>query len=185
MTATRRTLLSALALAPLLIATGCAPSGDGQDGADAVTTVYLVRHAEKTAKNIGDATDPALTPDGQARADALATRLAGAGLTHIHSSDTRRTRDTAAPIAAATGLTVGLYDPRDLPGMAETLRATPGTHLVVGHSNTTPQLVEALGGEPGAPIVEATEYDRLYTVRLMADGTVDSMLDRFGATSPR
>ena len=35
-------------------------------------------------------------------------------------------------------------------------------HLVVGHSNTTPPLVELFGGDAGPPIDEASEYDRLY-----------------------
>jgi len=52
--------------------------------------------------------------------------------------------------------------------MAAKLKATPGRHLVVGHSNTTPQLTELLGGDGGEPIVEATEYDRLYVVKMEA-----------------
>jgi len=56
-----------------------------------------------------------------------------------------------------------------------------GTHLVVGHSNTTPPLTELLGGEGGEPIVEATEYDRLYRVDITKDGSASSKLMRFGA----
>ena len=120
--------------------------------------IFLVRHAEKTA----DKNDPGLTQAGQARALALANRLGGEGITHIHSSDYIRTRDTAEPLAEKMGLEVQIYDPRDLPAMAAKLKATPGRHLVVGHSNTTPPLVELLGGDGGSPIVEASEYDRLY-----------------------
>ncbi len=167
----RRSIVVALAALAL---SGCAPSADGGH------TIYLVRHAEKVL----GVDDPALTPEGAARAEALADRLAGAGLTHIHSSDTKRTRDTAAPIAAAAGLEVELYNPRDLPAMAARLEATPGRHLVVGHSNTTPPLAELLGAEPGAEIVEATEYDRLYVITLDADG-VSSRIERFGEPSPR
>lgn len=145
-------------------------AGLGIDG------VYLVRHAEKTT----DKDDPALTEAGQARAEALADLLADKKLTHIHSSDTKRTRDTAAPLAERLGLEVALYNPRDLPAMAAKLKATPGRHLVVGHSNTTPQLTELLGGDGGTPIVEATEYDRLYWVTTAADEPVVSYLTRFG-----
>lgn len=121
--------------------------------------IYLVRHAEKAA---GD--DPDLTVVGRARADILATELKQAGLTAIYSTDTRRTRQTALPIAKATGLTVLHYDAGNLETFANMLRATPGNILVVGHSNTTPELVKALGGKPGAPIIEATEYDRIYVL---------------------
>ena len=137
--------------------------------------IYLVRHAEKQA---GD--NPALTAEGAARAETLAGLLDDAGLTRIYSTDYKRTLETAAPIAERTGLTVELYDPRDLPGFAGSLTATPGIYLVVGHSNTTPQLTEALGGDGGTPIYEPSEYDRLYVVEVSTDGSVESRIDRFG-----
>lgn len=139
--------------------------------------VYLVRHAEKTTSK----DDPALTDAGEARAEVLANLLADKQLTHIHSSDTKRTRDTAAPLAERLGLDVELYDPSDLPAMAAKLKATPGRHLVVGHSNTTPQLTELLGGDGGTEIVEATEYDRLYWVTTSPNEPVVSYMTRFGA----
>ena len=136
--------------------------------------VHLVRHAEKTT----DTPDPGLTPDGVARAEALADRLQGAGITAVWSTDYARTRETAAPLAVRLGLEVQLYDPRDLPGFAAQLKAAPDERvLVVGHSNTTPDLVSALGGEPGSPIDEASEYDRLYIVSLV-DGATE--LQRYG-----
>ena len=161
-------------LAAALCLSACsAPSITSGSKPDAV---FLVRHAEKTAEK----PDPALTEAGQARAVALADRLMGEDITDIHSSDTKRTRDTAAPLAKRLDLEVQLYDARDLPAMAEKLKAAPGRHLVVGHSNTTPQLTELLGGDGGEPIVEATEYDRLYIVTMATDEPVKSYLTRFG-----
>jgi broad specificity phosphatase PhoE len=151
------------------------PSAWGQG-----TVVYLVRHAEKEAE---PAADPPLTAEGQARARALAHALADAGLTAIWSSDYARTRDTAVPVAEGTGLDVQLYDPRDLPGFASALRAQAGRFLVVGHSNTTPALVAMLGGEPGQPIDEPSEYDRLY-VLVINGGVTTTTLLRFGEPSP-
>lgn len=138
--------------------------------------LFLVRHAEKTTEK----NDPGLTQAGKARALALANRLGGEGITHIHSSDFIRTRDTAEPLAEKLGLEVEIYDPSDLPAIAAKLKATPGRHLVVGHSNTTPPLVELLGGDGGTPIVEATEYDRLYIVTTKAGEPVKSYLTRYG-----
>ncbi|WP_306252885.1 histidine phosphatase family protein [Parvularcula sp. IMCC14364] len=146
------------------------------DGGDTLTVIYLVRHAEKQT-----GTDPSLTVAGQERAALLARELSDAGLTHIHSTEYRRTRETAMPVAQFTGLPVSLYDPRDLPGFAARLTEEPGTHLVVGHSNTTPALVAALGGEPGTPIYEKSEYDRLYVVTIPAEGAVATELRRYGA----
>ncbi|MEL6686603.1 MAG: phosphoglycerate mutase family protein [Pseudomonadota bacterium] len=140
--------------------------------------VFLVRHAEKQSGQ-----DPALTEAGVLRAEALADLLEDADITHIHSSDYKRTRQTVAPLAARLDLPVRLYDPRDLPTLADQLREEGGRHLVVGHSNTTPPLAEELGGEGGEPIVEATEYDRLYLVSITGDQT-DTFLLRYGTRSP-
>ena len=89
---TRRLALGLLASIPLA-ACASSPAPDARQ-------IYLVRHAEKAA---GD--DPDLTVVGRARADILANELKQAGLTAIYSTDTRRTRQTALPIAKATGLT--------------------------------------------------------------------------------
>lgn len=121
--------------------------------------VFAVRHAEKA-----DGPDPGLTERGRARARALADLLADAGITHVFSSDYRRTRETAEPLAARLGLPVLTYDARKLPALVERLNALTGRVLVVGHSNTTPALVDLLGGDPGPPIDEGSEYDRLYWV---------------------
>jgi 2,3-bisphosphoglycerate-dependent phosphoglycerate mutase len=121
--------------------------------------VVLVRHAEKAAE---PANDPPLSEAGAARALELARVLADAQITHIFSTETQRTMDTARPLAARLGLEIRPYNPRDLEGLAELLRSTPGRHLVVGHSNTTDVLSGILGGETFGELVEAWEYDRLY-----------------------
>ena len=140
------------------------------------TVVYLVRHAEKA----DGGADPVLTASGLARAALLADLLSDSGITHIHSSDFVRTRDTAEPLAGRLGLETLIYDPRDLVGMASRLRNTPGRHPVSGHSNTTPRLVELLGGDPHTAIDEPAEYDRLYIVTLLPGGGASSVLLRYG-----
>ncbi len=173
----RRAIMPSLMLSvglALSLAIGLATPALAQQSA---TVVYLVRHAEKQDDGTSD---PALTAQGTERAELLNHMLADAGLTHIHSTEFKRTQLTAAPLAESTGLEVAAYDPGDLPGFAAWLKATPGRHLVSGHSNTTPGLVGALGGEPGEPIEEATEYDRLYIVTIGPDGTVSTVLLRYG-----
>jgi len=158
---------------------GCM-NGTGAADTETVTeplVVFLVRHGEK----VDASSDPELSTAGHSRAAALADALRDARLEHVHSSDYTRTRDTAAPTAEALGLDVQLYDPRDLKMMAVHLVASGGRHLVVGHSNTTPALVELLGGEAGTKIDEPAEYDRLYIVTRGKDGTASSVLLRYGA----
>lgn len=168
----RRYFLS-LTVCAVLSACGAPASNPEPDA-----TYYLVRHAEKTK----DKNDPALTEAGAKRAQDLALRLKGVPLTTIYSSDYKRTRDTAAPIAAAMNLELILYDPRDLENFSKDLLMETGHILVVGHSNTTPQLSALLGGESGEPIVEATEYDRLYILRRRGE-KITSKIERYGEKS--
>lgn len=157
-------------LPALLLLAGCARETVGPP-----LTVFLVRHAEK----IDASPDPELSDAGKARALELAALLRDTGIDRILSSDYRRTRDTAAPIAVELGLEVELYEPDELGVLAEQIRASTGRALVVGHSNTTPQLVQLLGGEPGSEIDES-EYDRLYVVTIGPDGAVSTLLLRYG-----
>lgn len=138
------------------------------------TVIYLVRHAEK----VDDSRDPSLSKPGLERALLLAQMLRDADLTHLHSTDLERTRDTANPIALQTGLEVKIYDPQHLTEFAGLLRATPGRHLVVGHSNTTPQLVRLLGGKSSE--IADDEYDRLYVLTIKPKGGATTVLVRFG-----
>lgn len=138
--------------------------------------IFLVRHAEKA----GEGQDPGLSRAGQARAVRLAETLKDAGITAIYSSDYRRTRDTAEPLATQLGLKVMIYDPQQLGDLAQALRKAEGRSLVIGHSNTTPELVEQLGGDPGPAIDEAAEYDRLYSLTLLPGEPVATVLLRYG-----
>jgi len=164
------------ALLSLLLLVAClAPSPRTVFAQTDATVVYLVRHAERHEDGTND---PPLSQIGWQRAALLAETLRDAELTHIHTTDFKRTRATGGPTADRSGLDMTSYDPRDLAGFAQRLRTTPGRHLVLGHSNTTPDLVAALGGDPGTPIAEM-EYDRLYVVTLTDDG-VSTVLLRFG-----
>ena len=119
---------------------------------------YLVRHAEKTTEKF----DPDLTELGIQRAMDLADRLEDVALTNVYSSDFRRTVNTAKPVSENKNLEIILYDQKNLEGLSKELLSKDGIFLVVGHSNTTPNLSELMGGIAGEPIKEATEYNRLY-----------------------
>jgi len=138
--------------------------------------VYLVRHAERAEDGTND---PPISEAGWERSRLLATMLADAGITHVHSTDYKRTQSTGQPFAEAAGLEIQSYDPRDMAGFAEQLRNTPGRHLVLGHSNTTPGMAAALGGDAYGEISEM-EYDRLYVVTIMQHH-ISTVLLRFGA----
>ena len=155
----------------------CIPSSEAgePDGEKAPLVVFLVRHAEK----VDHSRDAELSEEGYLRAEALAMTLADAEIGYVHSTDFIRTRKTASPFASLSGLELELYDPSDLNALAEEMKAKGGRHLVVGHSGTTPALVEILGGNPGPPIEEEHEYDRLYILTISKD-SVSTVLLRYG-----
>ena len=126
--------------------------------------IYLVRHAEKST----DGDDPGLTPAGEERAGWLAAFLAPRSPSAVWSSDYRRTRQTAAPTAREQDLEVRIYDPRKLEDLAAILISRAETALVVGHSNTTPQLASILCDCMVAPMAES-EYDRMIVVTVAGD----------------
>lgn len=151
----------------------------GCSSEDPGTTVYIVRHAEKeTGTNVGR--DPNLTAAGHERAKQLADILADKNISHIHSSDYIRNRDTARPLAEKIGLEIEIYDPSDLQSLATKIENAGGTHLVVGHSNTIAETVEAFHSDGGTKVSD-NEYDRLYTVHIGSDAKVQTALTRFGA----
>ena len=135
------------------------------------SAIYLVRHGEKAS--VGQ--DPELTPQGQARAQVIATILSRVGITGVFATPTRRTRQTAQPLAQRLGVEVQLYDPRTPKTLVEKVKALSGPVLVVGHSNTLPELVRLFGGAPGADIGD-DEYDRLYQLSPGAGGVVRTVL---------
>jgi phosphohistidine phosphatase SixA len=138
-----------------LALTGCATT----NGGGAAPTYYVMRHLEKA-----DGPDPALSPTGGANAQRLAAWFKGRAKPQaIYVSTTRRARETAAPLAVRLGLTPKEYDPADTPALVARVRAEPGSVLVVGHSNTVPDIVAALGGTRPAPIADS-EYGAVWAV---------------------
>jgi probable phosphoglycerate mutase len=172
----RRGILALLGAA-LLAACASAPAPAANTATDAaVTRIYLVRHGEKEAGE-----DPSLTAQGRVRAETLAAMLGGEGVTEVWSTRTNRTEQTAAPLAAVTGLGMETYDATTLPAFASWLLDTPGVKVVVGHSNTTDALAALLGADPGPEINEATEFDRIYIIEIDENGIVRSRIERYGA----
>jgi len=155
-----------LVLLPFLLACSL-PAADDLPPVGGVQNVVLLRHAEKEA----GVPDPGLTAAGHARAEFIAGWL-GDPERHIEaiwSSDYRRTRETAQPLADRLGLEVRLYDPRDLPGLAARLRNQEFNAVVIGHSNTTPELASLLC-ECEVPAMPETDYETFYRLFRTDDG---------------
>jgi phosphohistidine phosphatase SixA len=155
----RRTVLLCLVLL-----TGLAASAAAQPA------VFLVRHAERADTPAAGgmmATDPELSEAGHARAQSLASALKDAGITAIYVTQFKRTQQTAAPLARALGLKPIEVNSKDLNGLAEKIKAQSGNVLVVGHSNSVPNTIKALG-VASAPDIPETDFDNLFVVTLGA-----------------
>ena len=149
------------------------------------TVVLVVRHAER-APGSGD---PPISEAGQTRALALAEIGKTTGVSAIITTQLQRTRQTAAPLAEALGIAVEVVTTQsDVAKHAADVAAAVRRHagktvLVVGHSNTVPAIVAALGGTK-VPDLCDPEYDALFTLVLDAEGGVRTVRTRFGAPTP-
>jgi phosphohistidine phosphatase SixA len=146
-----------------------------------VRTIFLVRHAEKAS----NAADAPLSPEGEKRAECLATTLKDAGIKQIYVTDATRTQQTAAPLAKALKIKPTIIAAKDPNALIKNLVYTGGGNiLVVGHSDTVPFVIARLQGASVQPIPE-NEYDRMYVLTIAeAAGMPAVMLHYCSAGSP-
>ena len=128
--------------------------------------IFVVRHAERADAGTGGATmmatDPELSDAGRARAQALAAALKDAKISAIYTTEYKRTRQTAEPLARALGLEITVVPARDMAAMIAKVKSG-GNALVVGHSNTVGPVIEALGVAEPVKLSDE-DYDNLFVV---------------------
>src|SRR4029450_7787949 len=130
--------------------------------ASAQPIVVIVRHGEKAASG---GSDPDLSSAGRARADALARILKDSGITAIFTSEFKRTQETATPTATSAHVTPTVVAAKDTAALVARLHELKGNALVVGHGDTIPNLIKALG--INTPInIPDTDYSELLIVTL-------------------
>ena len=103
-------------------------------------------------------------------ADNLASVLKDVGISKIYSTGYHRTQETAKPLAVLLNLNVQSYDPDKLEEFAEQLKTLNANVLIVGHSNTTPQLTILLSGQQVMEIAD-DRYGDLFVVSFKRDGS--------------
>ena len=134
------------------------------------TMIIVVRHAEKSTD---DPKDPSLSEQGNARANKLATVLKDANIKAVYTTQYKRTQQTGLPPATQAGLQLEVrpatkentktYTSDLLKEIQKKHRGE--TVLIVGHSNTVPEIVKLLSHVDVTPIGE-NEFDRLYVITL-------------------
>jgi len=130
-------------------------------------SIFLVRHAERADSVPGQppamASDPDLSEAGRARAQSLVSLLKDAGITAIYTTEYKRTRQTAEPIAVALGVSPTVIKGSETARLVKEVAASKGNVLVIGHSNTIPEVIKGLGVTTPQPIKDE-EYDNLFIV---------------------
>ena len=129
-------------------------------GANAAPVVFIVRHAEKA--NSGGK-DPELSVQGRKRAEALANILKDSQITAVFVTEFKRTQETAAPTARAAHVSPTVIPANNIGVLVEKLRTLNGNALVVGHGNTIPDLLRALGIATPVSIPE-DDYGEIFAV---------------------
>ena len=143
--------------------------------AAAEQVIFVVRHAERADGGSGApaggmmGNDPPLSAAGHERAKRLATMLAAADVRHIFTTEYARTKQTAAPLAEASKTTPSVLAAGDAAALLLQLRAAAGNILIVGHSNTVPEVLKQLGVKTPITIADS-DYDDLFVVMRPASG---------------
>jgi broad specificity phosphatase PhoE len=149
----------------------------------ATTTIIFVRHAEKAAV---PADDPGLSEAGGRRVAELTRQLLDvdvvAGVDAVYATAYRRSQETARPIADELDLPINTYDAADTETVLDNiLKDHKGQIiLVVGHSNTVPELIANLGASKKVPPIAENEYDNIYVISIPWFGKTKTIRLRFG-----
>jgi broad specificity phosphatase PhoE len=130
--------------------------------ASAEPVVVIVRHAEKAASG---EKDPDLSPAGRARAEALARILKDSYIGAIFTSEFKRTQETAASTATTIKIAPTVIAAKDTVGLVAKLHQLSGNALVVGHGDTIPDIIKALGIDTPIQIPE-DDYTEFFIVTL-------------------
>lgn len=148
-----------------------------------VTTVILIRHAEKVIDPNNPDVD--LSPAGQARAQELVRMFGDAGINAIYATQYKRTQQTVKPLADKLGLPVNQVNSKNTADLLAQISAQHSGQIIfiAGHNNTVPEIIAALGG-PTYPVIPETEFDNLYIVSVYRTGKAKVVKLKYGTVSP-
>ena len=147
-----------------------------------VTTVILVRHAEKKLEPNNQ--DPDLAPEGLERAQEIARVFGNTGINAIFATQYKRTQQTVKPLSDRTGVPVTIVEASRPAELIERIQTSlrGQTIFVAGHNNTVPAIASQLSGE-SFPIIPESEYDNLFIVTIYRFGKAKVMKLKYGKES--
>jgi len=147
-----------------------------------VTTVILIRHAEKVIDPNNPDVD--LSQAGEQRAQELVRMFADSGINAIYATQYKRTQETVKPLSDRLGLPVTVVNSADTSELVRQIHADHRgqTILIVGHNNTVPEIIGALGG-PQLPVIPESEFDNLYLLTVYRTGKAKLVKIKYGTPS--
>lgn len=153
-------------------------------------TVFLIRHAEREDE---PRDNPPLKPAGVARSQELVRLLGGTGIKSIFTSQFTRTKQTAEPLATKLSITPTVFNLKTNPSnprqiaeestaevVNKILERAGESVLVVGHSNSIPDVIKMLGGDI-VPTIDERKFDNLFVVTVYAKGKARVVQLKYGA----
>jgi broad specificity phosphatase PhoE len=147
-----------------------------------VTTVILVRHAEKKLEPNNP--DPDLTPEGVERAQEIARVFGNAGINAIYATQYKRTQQTVRPLSDLIGVSVTVLESSQKDELIKRIQTSlrGQTIFVAGHNNTVPAIASELSGET-FPVIPESEYDNLFIVTVYRFGKAKVVRLKYGKES--
>lgn len=140
-----------------------------------ITTYYFIRHAEKDRSDPSEQ-DPHLNEKGYKRAQHWNTILEHITFDAVYTTDYYRTKETGQPIADKNNVAITSYTTENY--FDDVFKsATKGkTVLIVGHSNTTPEFVNAVLGDKKYEHIDDANNGNLYIITLINGKPTDILL---------
>lgn len=134
-------------------------------GQNTTTTYYFIRHGEK----VDNTKNPDLSETGFERAKTWEELFSEIKLDAIYSTDYKRTLQTVVPTAKSQKRSITKYDPKTINIESFKKENVGNKVLIVGHSNTIPNFVNAMVNQSIYPEIDDLTFGNLYIVTLIDD----------------
>lgn len=163
-----------LLLAALMLCLGFAGSGINAQQVEKITTIIVLRHAEK-ADEAGNK-DPGLSAEGLKRAQKIAELLSQESIKAIYATPYQRSRQTVLPLAKAQNISIQEYSPTDEKSFMAMLENNKGGKIVIcAHSNTVPMLLNYFTQTQNFTSLAEHEYDKVFIFSKNAAGASSTL----------
>ena len=148
-----------------------------QDSASSLETdelqLFILRHTEKQEP---DAEDPQLSEQGIKRAQYWARVLQDVQFDAVYTTNFKRNIQTANLVTAGRDVELKIYYPMSF-DVKQFLQQEQGKRiLIIGHSNTIPDMVNRLVGSNEEPPMSHQNYNLLYIVNIDQNSRYSTLL---------